>query len=471
MSLAYHLALGYTGMSDSTSATVSLSTRYGHLGVSHALWSLLQPIASKTSSLSEGVQFTMSSGGIMAFYRDDWNKGILFRRLPSQARLIEEYSWKIDVPTGTLQFRMDPSQDLLAVAVRGHEGDALTITAPTQAGVSVTLFDIYGPNAFVLCHGGRSPTGGGLFIYNWKTGATRSVLIGHEILSVDFISDDQVLLACRDDNARPGFSSPSIIVRNIVESSPREEPNPVTHEGENHHRVSPRMGRIVEFLLPDLAPSRNLASVVFHSDKMLSSPSAASGSHVPFYSARDDRLILIHIGFTTDGGRDVFFLLYVLSSTVCKFTTQYASPGDADGRVGVPWEAWGTTGTRVDYDPPWEPFEDIADCRFISRQGNQLVVLDFHPVRTRRPADGQVFVSEIPGDGRVRYRQEFAREMVEARLSCVERRMRLSDELGRNFEQTAVHLSEDTIVVAIYGNEGDVDDDAQGEQTLHMYSF
>lgn len=81
---------------------------------SQAAWYTLQWTALKDVRMLQGTLYELS-GGVLAQSDHFGGHGLVFRRLPSHYRSIQEHVWSLDLDLILRDFTLDPAQDLLVL--------------------------------------------------------------------------------------------------------------------------------------------------------------------------------------------------------------------------------------------------------------------------------------------------------------------------------------------------------------------
>lgn len=81
---------------------------------SQAAWHTLQWTASKDVRMFQGSLYELY-GGVLVQSNQLSGRGLVFRRLPSHYRRIEEHVWSLDLDLNLRDFTLDPAQDLLVL--------------------------------------------------------------------------------------------------------------------------------------------------------------------------------------------------------------------------------------------------------------------------------------------------------------------------------------------------------------------
>lgn len=79
-----------------------------------AAWHTLQWFASKDVRMSQGSLYELY-GGVLAQSNYSSGRGLVFRRLPSQYRSIQEHVWSLELDFILRDFTFDPAHDLLVL--------------------------------------------------------------------------------------------------------------------------------------------------------------------------------------------------------------------------------------------------------------------------------------------------------------------------------------------------------------------
>lgn len=155
------------------------------------------------------------------------------------------------------------------------------------------------------------------------------------------------------------------------------------------------------FLLPDVAENELIEDLLIRSDPA-PGPKESSKYQVPFSIAPDNRLFVITLSFLT---AQMSTTLFVPLSTFLPYLSRESEGvplGCHSQQVDVPWEEWGSHGSRMDMLPlvgsgwAWPCY--VHGSRFVcphaavhSSRHRFIDVFDFNPVPIRRlvqTADG-----------------------------------------------------------------------------------
>ena len=113
--LQYKIELGAHGLEDGPPhEDLSPALRLEKLVARQRAWDTLQWVDDKSREMLTGLVWELY-GGVLAQAENENN--LVFCRLPSHFRGIEEKRWTVDISAFSLRdFGMDPSQDLLVIA-------------------------------------------------------------------------------------------------------------------------------------------------------------------------------------------------------------------------------------------------------------------------------------------------------------------------------------------------------------------
>ncbi|OBZ79706.1 hypothetical protein A0H81_00991 [Grifola frondosa] len=342
--LQYKIELAVAGMEDGPPSARSPAERLAKLKARQAAWNSLQPSSQKTIPMLRGEVWELY-GGVLAQARGP--QSLAFRQLPSDIRGIEEKEWMIeDVGIAIRDFGMDPAQDLLVVIetplgriVNTHLLELSTGRRHPIASKSVLSYRPAGSHSFAIQISGDflgvffisgDESESELLIWNWKTGDRELCVYscdGAEVASFAFLSDRHVLIvgvnlpdAPLEDQQQPGLVL--FVIDFLKTPADTQDIKDVDF--------------LCTFHYPTLSPLATPLAMTVRSD-----PAPSWKPHhdllVPFYTSREDRLIVVTL-WVADR-LVVRSLLLLVPSSILLSRVNSLAPGEF--KRHFPWEEWG----------------------------------------------------------------------------------------------------------------------------------
>ncbi|EPT03889.1 hypothetical protein FOMPIDRAFT_74431 [Fomitopsis schrenkii] len=392
--LQYKLELAKAGQEDGSANTLSPAERLQLLRKHQAAWTSLEHSYEKVVPMVIGQTWELY-GGVLAQGPD--SSSLTFRQLPSELRGIEEKEWAIsDLGFQIRDFGMDPAQDLLV---------AIQMPAAPTSVFNVHLRDMYtgaphpaAPNPAVLT---LQPVGhqvsysisisgdylgiyvlsaneinNEVIIWNWKTGVCKLRYVGRSLESFAFLSERHVLL---------GLARRPLDQRELQALGIAEEPQLVVVDFLASNGEVTRL-EDADFVCAFHYPTMETRAVPLDIS-IRTDPAPNWTPHpnmqVPFYTARDDRLLVVTFTVYAPLEGHAQFLLFVRSATLLSHVA--ALKGEAKRRFR--WDEWGPSQTRMMRAPrahnsTWVCY--VFGLRFVTtrkRQGKPkwIEVYDFRP--------------------------------------------------------------------------------------------
>ncbi|KAF9244554.1 hypothetical protein BU15DRAFT_85930 [Melanogaster broomeanus] len=218
--LQYTIELAVGGMQNGPPGVMAHVNRLTTLRNSQAAWNKLKWTDWKDVPMLQGTLYELY-GGILV--QSTHLGGLVFRRLPSHYRGIEEHVWSLDLHDVTLRdFTLDPAQDLLVLIARpvlrtGVNDARIEISThlrsltsgkehplATQPPTLIHDMDLRAANVsfMVQIHGdhvavhfvshGTAPSE--LVVWNWKTGQTLLDTYSANLMASSFLTDRLILV-------------------------------------------------------------------------------------------------------------------------------------------------------------------------------------------------------------------------------------------------------------------------------------
>ncbi|KIJ68199.1 hypothetical protein HYDPIDRAFT_145979 [Hydnomerulius pinastri MD-312] len=351
--LQYTIELAVAGVEDGPPSSMEPASRLATLRNSQAAWNSLRWTGVKDVPMLRGSLYELY-GGVLV--QSTHLGGLVFRRLPSQFRGIEEYTWSLDLPDLDLRdFSLDPAQDLLVLIsrplLRSHATDARLETTihlrslttgkghplANQPPIFLHDVDVRAANLtfMVQVHGnhigvhfvshGSAPSE--LVVWNWKTGKVLLNTYGSNLMAFSFLTERLLLVG--------GFaevqylSQPRLFILDLDSTNSGR----LEFDDVDYHCA---------FLYPPCNLWVHPLSFLIRADPSTSwSPDPSY--QVPYSIGPGPRLYIITI-WVMRGEVISAIDLFVLSSTLLSHIDSLD-----DNRTGYDfeWEEWGPNGTRM----------------------------------------------------------------------------------------------------------------------------
>ncbi|KAF5384977.1 hypothetical protein D9615_001390 [Tricholomella constricta] len=292
----------------------------------------------------------MSSGNLWELYggvlaQSTAEKTIIFRRLPSLCRSIEEVEWTLDAFGFPVRdFGMDPSQDLLVIveaprwsdtdhtcrihlrslSTGHHHPRAQTpmIICYSQkvldALISLTI-QISGDHLGVLFNHSGGPENE-VYIWDWKKGTTEANLSGDEMESFVFMSKREVIFGLLGPSENEDLAVTLLVLDFEKECNERHAITEVEHG--------------VSFLYPSFQPHIGLVTFEIRSDPAptLTPPSRLQ---LPFFTASHNRLLTASLSIIHNNRLQTVMLFSPLA------TFRSCLDRRITGQKTIDWSVWG----------------------------------------------------------------------------------------------------------------------------------
>jgi hypothetical protein len=113
-SCQYAIELAVSGVQNGPPSAIGHADRLIMLRNSQAAWHTLQWTSLKDVRMLQGSLYELC-GGVLVQSTHSGGRGLVFRRLPSHYRNIEEHVWSLDLDSTLRDFTLDPAQDLLVL--------------------------------------------------------------------------------------------------------------------------------------------------------------------------------------------------------------------------------------------------------------------------------------------------------------------------------------------------------------------
>lgn len=113
----YTIELAVSGMRNGPPGVMGHADRLARLRNNQAAWHALQWTSLKDVSMLHGSLYELC-GGVLAQSTHTGGGGLVFRRLPSHYRSIQEQVWSLELDFMLRDFTLDPAQDLLVLVAQ-----------------------------------------------------------------------------------------------------------------------------------------------------------------------------------------------------------------------------------------------------------------------------------------------------------------------------------------------------------------
>ncbi|KAH9950441.1 hypothetical protein B0H21DRAFT_535054, partial [Amylocystis lapponica] len=409
--LQYTIECTIAGMEDGPPSDLAIAERRAKLRSHQDAWGNCQFSASQSIPMLQGGVWELC-GGVLA--QSGNPTSLTFMQLPSKIRGIQGKEWTIeDVGFVIRDFTMDPAQNLLVMVETPREwrsDDAFyihlraldtSVSYPASPQPSVLEHSPDGDNYSYVIQISAQYLGvlfvsgdenkRELVIWNWKTGARIMRLCGTDLSSFVFLDDTHIVVAvCSPpEEAIPILPPPRLIVIDFIKT-----PDVMVDLRDADF--------VCAFHYPRMSPMATPLAMSVRSDP---APSwlPHSKSKVPFYTARNERLLVITL-WATDAMVVRSLLLFVPTSVLLSHVN---SLEHGETKRHFAWEAWGPQGTRMMSAP--QGHSNVWVCyvwgmKYVSskraRRRKTIQIFDFNQVSCKRLAEeenlaaGEEFVGE-----------------------------------------------------------------------------
>ncbi|EPQ60476.1 hypothetical protein GLOTRDRAFT_135147 [Gloeophyllum trabeum ATCC 11539] len=344
--LQYHIELAANGLVDGPRSGLSATEKLDMLRKRQTAWDKLLWVDQKRVPMTNGHLYELY-GGVLA--QSSGQRSLVFRRLPSHFRRIEERVWTIeDVGVSMRDFGMDPGQDLLVIIEEAEEPHKMCRIHlrklstggphPSTSDPHILLhrpvtrfpssYNIQVCGDFVgVCFMGELEVGPELSIWNWKTRTLQMTLDG-PIFCFAFLSRCHVIVSLDT------MPTQSLSVYNFVD----REHGAVTVEDETH---------TFKFMFPPYRSPLAPVDIIVRCDPC---PDWTAPSDVPFYVAPDNRTYVVTLVYDVQFGTVGVYSLFIPAST---FLSRLPPPQGSyaasvsERQRDFAWTDWGPTGCRM----------------------------------------------------------------------------------------------------------------------------
>ncbi|TFK56597.1 hypothetical protein OE88DRAFT_1730069 [Heliocybe sulcata] len=338
--LQYNIELGANGMVDGPRSDLSSAEKLAMLRERQRAWENMEWVEQRTLPMAGGHLYELYGG---VFAQSTGDRSLLFKRLPSHYRRIEEKTWFIeDVGVDMRDFAMDPGQDLLAIieevstpsekSIRVHlralsTGEPHPLTsepAMVVRGVDELptsyLIQICGDYVGV-CFIDLTIDGPDLKIWNWKTRQLKMSLEG-PIFCFAFLSQQHIVVSL---DTRP---MQSLCVYDFVNNTDVD----INVDDDVH---------CCQLLFPPFRTPLAAVDIVIRCDP---APGWTPQADVPFYVAPENRVYVVTLVYNVQFGRIGVYSLFIPAWTIL---SRVSPTPYWEDKIDYLWEAWGPTGCRM----------------------------------------------------------------------------------------------------------------------------
>ncbi|KAF9229120.1 hypothetical protein BS17DRAFT_771061 [Gyrodon lividus] len=400
--LQYIIELAVSGMQNGPHSVMDHANRLAALRNSQAAWNTLQFTGLKDIRMLQGSLYELY-GGVLV--QSNHLGGLVFRRLPSHYRGIDEHVWSLDLPDVNLRdFTLDPAQDLLVLIARpllrtgvhnarmeisihlrslttGKEHPLaikppiLTHGVDLRAASLTFMAQVHRDHVAVHFISQTAPSE--LVVWNWKTGQILVNTYSANLMAFTILTERLILVGGFRD-VEFNLSQPCLFVVAL-------------DSGHSERTEFEEVDYLCAFLYPACYPWVHPLSFLIRSD-----PSTNWSPHpsfqVPFSIAPGPRLYIVTI-WVMQGEETSSIDLFVLSNTLLD---RIDSLDEGETRHDFEWSEWGPAGTRMIAQAPhshvWvcyvfgSKFSSITIRPQETRDGNPgtLEVWDFNQLGIRR---------------------------------------------------------------------------------------
>ncbi|KZT30761.1 hypothetical protein NEOLEDRAFT_1054001 [Neolentinus lepideus HHB14362 ss-1] len=338
--LQYNIELEANGLVDGPRNDLSSAEKLDMLRQRQTAWERMEWVEQRTISMANGNLYELYGG---VFAQSLAERSLVFKRLPSRYRQIEERTWTIgDVGVDMRDFSIDPGQNLLAIieelwirnerSIRVHLRTLSTgepHPSTSQPAIVSHSVDEFPPSYQIqicgdyigVCSMGSVTGVSRLAIWNWKMRQLQMTLEGL-IFSFAFLSHRHIVVSL---DARP---MQSLCVYNYVDNDIVD----LNVDDDVH---------LCKFLFPPFRTPLAAVNIVIRCDP---APGWTPPADVPFYVAPDNRVYVVTLVYNVQFGQIGVYSLFIPAST---FLSRLPLPPDCGHQRDYSWPAWGPSGCRM----------------------------------------------------------------------------------------------------------------------------